>query len=913
MSIKPVKKLPLEEELKIKLKEYQGRLRDCLRPRLIPCSQKEIEAIRENIRRINVSLSKVKKKYTSFYVEVYVKRNTPFIEYIAVGKNAAIHLAEYILGPPHKVASTEEAYTIINGSMSLRFTSVIPYKKIKDREELLESLGLGEFYIENSSVLLTPFSYQKRPSIKIIRRKKINWLEFSKRYHIHDSFIELPYINFKNPEIVTGECLPDIFIEKFSTLSRKDNRYISRNTIIPYFREYNLKEVIDFCQEKKISLKCYSLFKKLFVDISQKGKRNIVLIIGYHHANYYVGPTNKIKWTVKDPKEYTIPYYSPGKEINLEKEILPGLDEGDNFNKLRYANFTYFSLRKCNPLSISYENPRFKDYTTEEFDMIKAFHTSLMCAKEKFFPIFTPFDTIEEFNGTIINHGKYFLSSDAPFPKYQRNNIYYGFRLKQNKELIKFVTHQIVPSSSLPSHKIKKFFSKEANHYHLYNGMLGRIMRKPKFIYIEGDSEELAFAEQFHEDLFIKELEDGTFRFGKNIRDYDIYHLNNRSFYEFVIELTNLEVENKYKEISLKYPNYVLSKISTDSIQFYGMEDYREFVDSKWRIKNDVNRNMGKKFKFNYLDPIEYSAALEEEIDNFSIHFYLGEAGSGKTTYIKNNIDYDKCGSFTNVIARMNEGKTIHRELLPMISKRSRYEVAKLKKITYWIDEYSRIPKDLWSLIIAGVAAGCKLILSGDHEHQLLPFNESEDFFNNTFFKIILKKRTEFNEQHRFNKELQEASKNVIETVKSRLTNITTYSDYNLCLTRKRRDEINRNILEMKGLTMESIGCRLRCKRSNSKIGIATGEIYEIINSNDQFIELRRIFPDNEIIRIKDCSLCYFSPGYAFTIDSCQGLTIEEPYTVHEVSKILHFQNAERRLYTALTRGRSLDQVKFIN
>ena len=99
----------------------------------------------------------------------------------------------------------------------------------------------------------------------------------------------------------------------------------------------------------------------------------------------------------------------------------------------------------------------------------------------------------------------------------------------------------------------------------------------------------------------------------------------------------------------------------------------------------------------------------------------------------------------------------------------------------------------------------------------------------------------------------------------------------------------------------------LIAKVNNSKLKIINNERYIItkidVDENEITIQNDR----NEIIIQKDDFQKLFRVGYAFTVHSCQGLTINQPYTIHEWER-MH----QRLKYVALSRSSSYENINII-
>ena len=99
----------------------------------------------------------------------------------------------------------------------------------------------------------------------------------------------------------------------------------------------------------------------------------------------------------------------------------------------------------------------------------------------------------------------------------------------------------------------------------------------------------------------------------------------------------------------------------------------------------------------------------------------------------------------------------------------------------------------------------------------------------------------------------------------------------------------------------------LIAKVNNSKLNIINNERYVISKINLAEKEITINNNRNEVIINKDEFQKLFRVGYAFTAHSCQGLTINEPYTIHEFD-IMH----KKLKYVVLSRSSKYEYINII-
>ena len=229
------------------------------------------------------------------------------------------------------------------------------------------------------------------------------------------------------------------------------------------------------------------------------------------------------------------------------------------------------------------------------------------------------------------------------------------------------------------------------------------------------------------------------------------------------------------------------------------------------------------------------------------------------------------------------------------------------------IDEISQVPMKLYKLIEDAIRLGVQVLISGDFK-QILPVGESVNGLD--FLKVLCGNYVQMTKYKRGDAELLDA----LTRVRNREGlpfEKGTHGNLHFCFTKARRDAINQTMMKsLTGLETRStvlpvlaIGMPLRSNKT-SKEGWLNGERWTV-EAIEPMITLKSMMRDKTVVLDKAEVLESFMPGYAMTIHSSQGLTIEEDYTVHfEKHTLFDKDTVWRMLYTALSRAKRLSQVR---
>lgn len=308
---------------------------------------------------------------------------------------------------------------------------------------------------------------------------------------------------------------------------------------------------------------------------------------------------------------------------------------------------------------------------------------------------------------------------------------------------------------------------------------------------------------------------------------------------------------------------------------------------------------------------------------------YFGKFGTGKTTYVKNNLEYDYATTLTNrcllnlKTENKSEPKTLY-SILGMFNIHAMFKsIAKLTKKTLWVDEMSMINKSIWNyLMVLCLKYGTKLIITGDI-NQIAPINENKIDINSIVSKNLFGKITYLTKQWRCDTHICNLADDIID---GNMKNIKYES--NIWLTYKRHlaytnnacNYINNKILKHNNLIFRfnyieenynsvdiSNGVILSARITRHTDNIFKRDLWIVSKKLQDGYQLTNLF-SNEIFDFCMNNMKYFELGFCTTVHSMQGATIDDDICIHEVSKMIMFEGL---LYTAITRTKKMSQLHF--
>jgi len=736
---------------------------------------------------------------------------------------------------------------------------------------------------------------------------------------------KFPYAHFINPTPVYHDnCIVNILIHKYHVQPNVKDA-LAMSTIVKWFNNgTSIRNILGFFKKFKIPYHVFDIAGKRLLttrpDMEINRNRSAIAIMLFNnHACMYDIPLNETL-DLSPSNDHTVKdWYSTHKnEVKPAPPaiLVPGL-------KLDLPpNYTHVSERDCSVRSLNYEDPAERGRVIG-YDMNKAFYNNFMkCNPNMKIGINSVLDEIVRYDGEeIISYAKYYLHEGVEVLG-QQNNIMLGFRLAfliDKGTLTKENIHSVkIPTYTDRCATLQNILKDTKNEFSIYNGILGKITTKATFTSMTMCLEDLQFLWHHHPELTFRDAGNKEYHVDIPMRKAKHRELNNRNYYEFIVEMTNHKMEVAMAKVLDTNPHVRVTKLWVDLVAFNESIDDRALgeIGELGEFKYEETFNRSRFTSFTYYDPVVISESIKEEIISFkdNCKVLTGMPGCGKTTKIKNEGGYDYATGFSNVASLLVSGKTLHMTFFLQDISQFYKLCSKFRGKTIWIDEISQMPAWIWSCIFTLFKrSGTKFILSGDRD-QLRPYRENPNY-DSMFFTELFRDATVLVENHRCTPALVDLAQRILH---DNTFNFTSYKsafdsriNYHFTLTKMCRDAINSEILRDRGLLFNppTVGLRVVVKHAIKKLGLVKGSIYEVIHDGDK-VKLQGIFPHTHVIDVKKSQyLNCFNVGYARTIDSCIGLTIEEPIAVYEIDKIKHFPYWQNRIYTAVTRVRKVEHL----
>jgi len=351
---------------------------------------------------------------------------------------------------------------------------------------------------------------------------------------------------------------------------------------------------------------------------------------------------------------------------------------------------------------------------------------------------------------------------------------------------------------------------------------------------------------------------------------------------------------------------------------------YKDMRYYTWKLTSDVEDD-------------NFEPLVEKVMKSNQSYFITGPGGSGKTTLLKllqeELTKQDKKYTTlcpTNLAALIAGGITIHK-FSSKLKKQSQVEHLDLDYI--FVDEVSMLAEVFYKflMMIKRIKPDIKFIISGDFS-QLLPVNDRisihTDYSNAPcLFELADYNKLELTKCRRADDTLYNLIKfdNIPNVKPSDFTETDEYkNNINLCFTNKKRIEINH--IKMKevynkkgrrrGLKLDALPYDDRSqavilytetpiisKVNNDDLGLINNQRYKIKKIDTCRITIQDDLNNEIKINVNEFQK-FFLVAYGCTIHSAQGMSIGEPYTIHEWHRL-----DQRLKYVALSRSRDIKHI----
>jgi hypothetical protein len=520
-----------------------------------------------------------------------------------------------------------------------------------------------------------------------------------------------------------------------------------------------------------------------------------------------------------------------------------------------------------------------------------------------------------------------------------------------------------VMQNRIESLKIK-LGDKLKDEYIFYNGILGKTDSHKTTSIINITQEDInllnynqqtdQFTDEWHmQNPIEEEGVEQDLKYVKGIKTTNYFrHINTSNIYDFVVGRTSLFLLTVMFDILEKNEDLELLKVKVDCLVFSRPvtipKEYQQY------FKTLSNAEINKTFyniHINYINGKKLIKRIIEEVKSGQQNITLqGAPGTGKTYKVKKDYKYDVATTTTNlcllnIMDEEHTSKTVY-SLLSLYNPADLSKtLSKLRNKTIWLDEFSMIPKSTWGFFhILNKDYNCKLIISGDI-NQIPPIGEKAIDMSSVYFKYLFQDVETLTQDYRNDKEIIKLRDSVLNAnytaqvynlMKPLYTDIDflkfdrhlshTHQTKNIInyLMKKERKFIyhwtNKKVKEIydteskkiKGVyesTLDvSVGVLLTCKSTKKSAGIFKNDLWQVEKKHDSCgYTLKNKLRDIPTLYVEMKDMIHFDLGYCSTVHSSQGLTINEPFCIHDIKSMINCDTSI--LYTAITRGTKYENM----
>lgn len=397
------------------------------------------------------------------------------------------------------------------------------------------------------------------------------------------------------------------------------------------------------------------------------------------------------------------------------------------------------------------------------------------------------------------------------------------------------------------------------------------------------------------------------------------------------------------------------TNLEKDELKKY---DYSRMASKERYVTNPFDDNSDNFWNFNknLTTSSQYKEIIEYAIEKGGL-LCCSRAGTGKSYVVQKAvedklIDDDKRTrlAFTNKARRNINGSTIH----SAISINSDTEKASLKMVETYkgkkviiVDEISMLSEKLWTyLILLKRISGATFILLGDYRQLPAVENKTHDYFDSSIVKYLTNNnQIELTERQRYDKELWDFLEDYWEEGKIGKNLVRTleidYDAYNICYFNDTRVRVNKlymehhkpddalfvphknkdtddrasNIWIYEGLPVMAVVNKTKknINEDEHKTLYCNSDTMKVVSYTDEVIVMKLDTADedgNDIVKVLVADFHKsFVCNYCSTTHKNQGATIDKNIQLWDWEHM----NTDRRIgYTAISRARSIQQVKIV-
>lgn len=784
-----------------------------------------------------------------------------------------------------------------------------------------------------------------------------------------DEVKSIPYMNYEDNRSDIN-CVYNYVKSRYSKIKKLD-KYFEKDKVI-------VNDIDEFCAKYKIPLVLYNIDKQVIFSNKIKTSKNYPDFVGIIANGHFYPRTNKSKkFDLTDERTIDKMNFNIDSDIIISQtgsssailynktgvmsgriengEIEPEISqvEIDNaFFKGMPTNF-FFKSDCLKAIALMYTHEDISTKMICEHDINKAYYNIAfnIIDRQSEYPIFTAQDMWTKYDSDEIDTLNYYLLSNKVKDQLLENGLISNFHdghmisylldkkiiKRSNIIAVKIPSYRAVWSDILK--RIESLAEKNPNinkEFIMYNGILGKTHNTKILQYSNIKLSDIDIMKGFE----IGHVnEDNEFGIIKKQFETTYKYINHVNLYNHIVGTTSLYLLMYRDRVLELNPDAKVLKIKTDAIGFDRVVDipdeYKEIF--KYLDKTTIDKDTKEpkmctnflKYVFHYNSYKSINEEVENEMKTFNKNItFFGAPGTGKTTLIKKDHDYDNACTWTNVCSLNLMKDQTDTKVSTVYSLLNLYNPGDMmnhfqryrnKKI--WIDEFSMIQNSLWNYFaVLGLRFNTEFIITGDID-QISPISEKKINLDNIFIKNFFNDVTTLTKDYRNDKDLQELRDDIIKgypDIKYSNEDYTKY-DFHIVALNETRKAINSYIMKARGYKFKYIykngkavsidispGVMISPRKSIKKQKLFKNDIWKIIKKTENGY-LCQNYLRGEEHEFNNEQILIMQLAFAVTCHSIQGATLTNKFCIHEAQRMMNWDKSI--LYTAVTRGKSLKNI----